>query len=155
MCSSSRFIEASKRGDTMQQTASSQLGGLFLGKEGEIPSRTFIELLRLRVASVWAERVQGLVNELSGTRTSGVLEYCAIDGIGVNNVIDSGGKGGRGGENRNDLSSHSRNSINTPSAVNDVETIRALKILRDSAQVRVVGRSAYGVVSEQLRDGAC
>lgn len=161
MCSSSKFlagpksIGASTGGDAVRQS-SSQLGGMFLGKEGEIPSRTFIELLRLRVSPVWAERVQGLMSELSGACTPGGLHAGAAIGVDIDSVVESDGKGKGSleGVNRYDLSSHSRHSICAPSYVNDAETIRTLKILRDSAQVRVVGMSESGVVSAQLRDGA-
>ena len=159
MCSASRFQTSSKvvhvsaHDDESSQIRSSQLQGRFLGKEGEIPSRTFIELLRLRVSPAWAEMVQGLVSELSECSSSGrgvaarnnvSLLGVTENDINVNGNSNAGGPVGR----KVDLS-------RTVSSTIDLNIAKTMNMLREGAQVRVIGRDLLGAVTVKLTDGMC
>ena len=137
------------------QTAGPRSVEKFLTCEYEMPSRTFVAFLRVRVSAHWAVYVQNLVDELSAA--AGLL--------GGMLVADTGG--GLSSESnthpQDNNSSVDLGSVRDSSSVEEAlsgvtgaspETTRILDLLRAGAKVRVVDRNTLGVsLSRHFSEG--
>ena len=168
MCCQSSFPATSrwaKKGDTTRSepTDPEQLGRnvgpksteKFLDCEFEMPSRTFIEFLRLRVSPLWAEMVQKVVDELS--RTAGVDRGTRIADAGAGLLGASTTSIPDQIDTNMDLGSvrDSTRGDKAPSGMSGIspDILRVLDLLRAGARVRVVERKTPGMPSTQPSTG--